>query len=102
MTDDQARTNGKAQARITKVARTVTQPAGKDIDWERVRAVGAIIGAIAVIHGLKNRSWRYAHSAAAGAGNRRRGREPYQEQICRGTASAREQARLKSGVPFPS
>jgi hypothetical protein len=57
---------GKAQAAIAKVAQTVTRPAGKDIDWEKVRAVGAIIGAIAVIHGLKNRPWRYAHSAAAG------------------------------------
>ena len=67
MTDDQAPGQpGKAQAAIAKVARTVTRPAGKDIDWEKVRAVGAIIGAIAVIHGLKNRSWRYAHSAAAG------------------------------------
>ena len=47
---------GKAQAAIAKVTQTVTQPAGKDIDWEKVRAVGAIIGAIAVIHGLKNRS----------------------------------------------
>jgi hypothetical protein len=36
------------------------------------------------------------------ADNRRRGREPYQEQIRRGAASTREQARLKSGVPFPS
>ena len=36
-----------------------------------------------------------------GAGHRRRGREPYQEQILRGTASGREQARLKSGSLIP-
>jgi len=69
MTDDQAPAPGqpgKAQAAIARVARAATQPAGKDIDWEKVRAVSAIIGAIAVIHGLKNRSWRYAHTAAAG------------------------------------
>jgi hypothetical protein len=62
MADDQAPGRaGKARAAITRVARAVTQPAGKDIDWEKVRAVGAI----AVIHGLKNRRWRYTHSAAA-------------------------------------
>jgi hypothetical protein len=67
MTDDQAPAQpGKAQAAITKAARAATQPAGKDVDWDKVRAVGALIGAIAVIHGLKTRSWRYAHSAAAG------------------------------------
>ena len=66
MTDDQAAGRaGKAQAAIGRVARAVTQPGGKDIDWEKVRAVGAIVGAVAVIHGLKNRRWRYTHSAAA-------------------------------------
>jgi hypothetical protein len=44
--------------------RAVTQPGGKDIDWERVGAVGSIIGAVAVIHGLKTRSWRYLRTAA--------------------------------------
>jgi hypothetical protein len=57
---------GKARAVITRVVRTVTQPGGKDVDWEKVRAVGAIIGALAVIHGLRTRSWRYIHTAAAG------------------------------------
>ena len=56
---------GKAQAAITKTVRAVTRPGGKDVDWEKVRAVGAIIGAVAVIHGLKTRSWRYLHTAAA-------------------------------------
>jgi hypothetical protein len=38
MTDDQAPAPGqpgKAQAAIARVARAATQPAGKDIDWER-------------------------------------------------------------------
>ena len=56
---------GKAQAVITSLVCAVTRPGGKDIDWEKVRAVGAIVGAVAVIHGLKNRRWRYTHSAAA-------------------------------------
>jgi hypothetical protein len=44
---------GKAQAAISRVLVAVTQPGGKDADWEKVRAVGAIIGAAAVIHGSK-------------------------------------------------
>jgi len=57
MTADQSpKQPGKAQAAFTKTVRAVTQPAGKDIDWERVRAVSAIIGAITVLHGLKTRS----------------------------------------------
>jgi len=55
----------KAQAAITRLVRAVTQPGGKDVDWEKVRAVGAIIGAVTVLHGLKTRSWRYLHTAAA-------------------------------------
>jgi hypothetical protein len=31
---------------ITKTVRAVTRPGGKDVDWEKVRAVGAIIGAV--------------------------------------------------------
>jgi hypothetical protein len=57
---------GKLQTTTTRLVRAVTQPGGKNVDWERVRAVGAIIGAAAVIHGLKTRSWRYIHTAAAG------------------------------------
>jgi hypothetical protein len=64
-TDQSPGQTGKAQAALTRVVRAVTQPGGKDVDWEKVRAVGAIIGAIAVIHGLKTRSWRYIHTAAA-------------------------------------
>jgi hypothetical protein len=56
---------GKAQPVIARLMRAVTQPGGKDVDWEKVRAVGAMIGAVTVIHGLKSRSWRYIHAAAA-------------------------------------
>ena len=56
---------GKAQAVSARLVRAVTQPGGKDVDWEKVRAVFAIIGAVTVIHGLKGRSWRYIHAAAA-------------------------------------
>ena len=55
---------GKAQAATTRLVRAVTWPGGKDVDWEKVGAVGTIIGAVTVIHGLKTRSWRYAHTAA--------------------------------------
>ena len=38
--DQAAGQDGKAKAALTKVVRAVTQPGGKDIDWQRVRAVG--------------------------------------------------------------
>jgi len=55
---------GKAQVALTRTVRAVTQPGGKDVDWERVGAVCSIVGAVAVIHGLKTRSWRYLRTAA--------------------------------------
>lgn len=65
MTADQSpKQAGKARAALTKTVRAVTQPGGKDVDWERIGAVGSIVGAVAVIHGLKTRSWRYLHTAA--------------------------------------
>jgi hypothetical protein len=65
MTADQSPTQvGKAQAALSRTVRAVTQPGGKDVDWERVGAVGSIVGAVAVIHGLKTRSWRYLRTAA--------------------------------------
>jgi hypothetical protein len=65
MTADQSPNKaGKAQVALTKTVRAVTKPGGKDVDWEKVRAVGAIIGAVTVLHGLKTRSWRYLHTAA--------------------------------------
>ena len=63
-TDQSPKQAGKAQAALTKTVRAITQPGGKDVDWERVGAVGSIVGAVAVIHGLKTRSWRYLHTAA--------------------------------------
>jgi hypothetical protein len=64
-TDQAPEQAGEAQSTIIRLVRAVTRPGGMDIDWEKVRAVGAIIGAVAVIHGLKTRSWRYIHTAAA-------------------------------------
>ena len=65
MTADQSpKQAGKAQAAFTRTVRAVTQPGGKDVDWGKVGAVGSIVGAVAVIHGLKTRSWRYLHTAA--------------------------------------
>jgi len=34
----------------------------KDFDWKLVGGAGSIIGGIAVMHGLKNRKWRYIHT----------------------------------------
>jgi predicted alpha-1,6-mannanase (GH76 family) len=48
---------------IARVARAVTQPGGMNIDWKKVRAGGAVIAGISVIHGLRHRRWRYVHSA---------------------------------------
>jgi hypothetical protein len=65
MTADQSPEQaGKAQATLTRTVRAVTQPGGKDVDWAKVGAVGSIVGAVAVIHGLNNRSWRYLRTAA--------------------------------------
>jgi len=36
--DQDPKQAGKAQAAITKTVRVVTQPGGKDVDWEKVRA----------------------------------------------------------------
>ena len=64
MTADQApKQAGQARAAINRAVQAVTQPGGKDVDWAKVGAVGSIIGAVTVIHGLKTRSWRYAHTA---------------------------------------
>jgi hypothetical protein len=55
---------GNAEPAFTRVVRAVTQPGGKDINWRWVRAVGVIVGAVAVAHGAKTRTWRVVHSAA--------------------------------------
>ena len=65
MTADQSQKQaGKTQAALTRTVRAATQPGGKDVDWGRVGAVGSIVGAVAVIHGLKTRSWRYLRTGA--------------------------------------
>ena len=65
MTADQPpKQAGNAQATFTRSVRAVTQPGGKDVDWAKVGAVGSIVGAVAVIHGLNTRSWRYLRTAA--------------------------------------
>jgi len=47
--------DSKTRSVITTVVRAVTQPAGKNVDWQRVSAVGEVIGALAAFHGLKTR-----------------------------------------------
>jgi hypothetical protein len=51
---------------MTRSVRAVTQPGGRNVDWERVGAVASIIGAATVILGFKARSWRYMRTAATG------------------------------------
>jgi hypothetical protein len=64
MTAEQpAKQAGTAQAAFTKTVRTITQPGGMDVNWGKVGAVSSIVGAVAVLHGLKTRSWRYLHTA---------------------------------------
>jgi hypothetical protein len=62
--DESPKQAGKVQAALTRTVQAVTQPGGADVDWAKVGAVGSIVGAVAVIHGLKTRSWRYLHTAA--------------------------------------
>ena len=64
--DESPKQAGKAHTALTRTVQAVTQPGGADIDWGKVGAVGSIVGAVAVIHGLKTRSWRYTHTAATG------------------------------------
>jgi hypothetical protein len=60
--------NGTAESLIVRVVRTVTQPGGRNIDWKRVRAAGAVIAGISVILGIRHRRWRYTHSVGVGLG----------------------------------
>ena len=57
-----------------RLVRAITQPGGMNIDWPRVRAGSAAIAGLALLHGLRQRKWRYIHTlgivvgvAAAGA-----------------------------------
>jgi hypothetical protein len=65
MAADQVPTQARnAEPGFTRLVRAVTQPGGKDINWQWVRAAGVVIGAIAVAHGAKTRTWRSIHSVA--------------------------------------
>jgi len=33
-----------------------------DIDWKAVGAIGAVVAAIAVLHGLTSRKWKEVHT----------------------------------------
>ncbi len=69
MAVDQARVEDKTAERvIVRVVRAVTQPGGMNIDWKTVRAVGAVIAGISVIHGVRHRRWRYIHSFGVALG----------------------------------
>jgi len=60
--------DSKMRSAFTTVVRAVTQPAGKNVDWQRVGAVGEVIGALAAIHGLKTRTWRSIRTAGIALG----------------------------------
>jgi hypothetical protein len=60
--------DSKMKSAIITVVRAVTQPAGRNVDWQRVSALGEVIGAVAAVHGLKTRTWRYIHTAGAALG----------------------------------
>jgi hypothetical protein len=57
-----------AEPAIARVARAVTQPGGRDIDWKSVRAVAAVIAGISVLLGVRHRRWRYTHTAGVALG----------------------------------
>jgi hypothetical protein len=60
---DQASANDQtARSAIARYALAITQPAGKNIDWMKVRAAGAVIAGLTAIHGLKHRRWQYVHT----------------------------------------
>jgi hypothetical protein len=69
MTVDRAPSQeSKMRSAIATVVRAVTRPAGINVDWQRVSAVGEVIGALAAVHGLKTRRWRYIHTVGAALG----------------------------------
>jgi hypothetical protein len=47
---------------IARVVRAVTQPGGRNIDWKKIRAAGAVIAGLSVILGIRHRRWRYTHT----------------------------------------
>jgi hypothetical protein len=57
-----------AQSAMARYALAIIQPGGKDIDWMKVRAAGAVIAGLTAIHGLKHRRWQYVHTFGIGLG----------------------------------
>ena len=55
-------TNQAAEPVIARVVRAVTQPGGRNIDWKKIRAAGAVIAGLSVILGIRHRRWRYTHT----------------------------------------
>ena len=51
-----------AEPTIARVARAVTQPGGRNVDWKRVRAAGAVIAGMSILLGVRHRRWRYTHT----------------------------------------
>jgi hypothetical protein len=51
-----------AEPAIARVVRAVTQPGGRNIDWRKVRAAGAVVAGLSVLLGVRHRRWRYLHS----------------------------------------
>jgi hypothetical protein len=69
MADDQAPAkDATAEPVIARVVRAVTQPGGRNIDWKRVRAAGAVIAGISVLLGVRHRRWRHTHSFGVALG----------------------------------
>jgi predicted alpha-1,6-mannanase (GH76 family) len=62
MAVDHASSKGEsAKPGVAGFVRSAAQQADK-IDWAKVGAAGTVIGGIAVIHGMKQRRWRYIHT----------------------------------------
>ena len=51
----------KAKPGVTGFVRSAAQQADR-IDWTKVGAAGTVIGGIAVIHGMRQRRWRYINT----------------------------------------
>lgn len=51
-----------------RIVRAITRPGGINIDWARVRAGSAAIAGLALLHGVRHRSWRYVHTLAVVVG----------------------------------
>jgi hypothetical protein len=66
--DEATAKDATAKPTIAGIVRAVTQPGGRNIDWKKVRAAGAVIAGISVILGVRHRRWRYIHRAGVALG----------------------------------